>query len=273
MTNATKSKTAQVSKAERRRAAPASEGSAPADADRWRGAGCRPGRRGRRAERRRKRWRRHEPGAGRQGHDRPRARTAAPDRGQGPRVHGSDARRGHDDVGRLPGHADGAVDLGAVVPALPGRAPAALRRRGRASGRADGSSVVLRDRPAARTDARGVPGLRGPDVPRGRSTTPTARSCRAWGSQSYPTTYYVDPSGTVVNVTVGEVPDDRLTQILDELPPRVAAEASGSANGRAAARPFRVGEGARSSREERRTWVNGRWRRRGAREAELRRRH
>ena len=37
------------------------------------------------------------------------------------------------------------------------------------------------------------------------------------GVQSYPTTYYVDPSGTVVNVTVGEVPDDRLTKILDDL--------------------------------------------------------
>jgi peroxiredoxin len=37
------------------------------------------------------------------------------------------------------------------------------------------------------------------------------------GVQSFPTTYYVDPDGTVVNVTVGEVPDDQLTQILDEL--------------------------------------------------------
>ena len=37
------------------------------------------------------------------------------------------------------------------------------------------------------------------------------------GVQSFPTTYYVDPSGTVVDVTVGEVPDDQLTQILDDL--------------------------------------------------------
>lgn len=37
------------------------------------------------------------------------------------------------------------------------------------------------------------------------------------GVQSFPTTYYVDQDGTVVNVTVGEVPDDQLTQLLDEL--------------------------------------------------------
>lgn len=37
------------------------------------------------------------------------------------------------------------------------------------------------------------------------------------GVQSFPTTYYVDPNGTVVNVTVGEVPDDQLSQILGDL--------------------------------------------------------
>jgi len=37
------------------------------------------------------------------------------------------------------------------------------------------------------------------------------------GVQSFPTTYYVDPSGKVMNVTVGEVPPDQLQQILDDL--------------------------------------------------------
>jgi len=37
------------------------------------------------------------------------------------------------------------------------------------------------------------------------------------GVQSFPTTYYVDPSGKVVDVTVGEVPPDQLQQILDDL--------------------------------------------------------
>jgi peroxiredoxin len=37
------------------------------------------------------------------------------------------------------------------------------------------------------------------------------------GVQSFPTTYYVDPNGKVVNVTVGEVRDDQLNQILDDL--------------------------------------------------------
>jgi len=40
---------------------------------------------------------------------------------------------------------------------------------------------------------------------------------KGMGVQSFPTTYYVDPSGKVVNVTVGEVPADQLQQILDEL--------------------------------------------------------
>lgn len=37
------------------------------------------------------------------------------------------------------------------------------------------------------------------------------------GLESFPTTYYVDPNGTIVNVTVGEVPADQLQQILDDL--------------------------------------------------------
>jgi peroxiredoxin len=40
---------------------------------------------------------------------------------------------------------------------------------------------------------------------------------KGMGVQSFPTTYYVDPSGKVVNVTLGEVPADQLQQILDEL--------------------------------------------------------
>jgi cytochrome c biogenesis protein CcmG, thiol:disulfide interchange protein DsbE len=40
---------------------------------------------------------------------------------------------------------------------------------------------------------------------------------RGMGVASFPTTYYVDPSGTVVDVTVGEVPADELQQILDDL--------------------------------------------------------
>lgn len=37
------------------------------------------------------------------------------------------------------------------------------------------------------------------------------------GVQSFPTTYYVDAGGKVVDVTVGEVPPDQLQQILDDL--------------------------------------------------------
>jgi peroxiredoxin len=40
---------------------------------------------------------------------------------------------------------------------------------------------------------------------------------KGMGVQSFPTTYYVDPSGKVVNVTVGEVPADQLQKILDDL--------------------------------------------------------
>ncbi len=37
------------------------------------------------------------------------------------------------------------------------------------------------------------------------------------GVASFPTTYYVDGTGTVVDVTVGEVPPDQLGRILDDL--------------------------------------------------------
>lgn len=40
------------------------------------------------------------------------------------------------------------------------------------------------------------------------------------GVESFPTTYYVDSTGTVVDVTVGEVPPDQLGRILDDLVPR-----------------------------------------------------
>jgi len=37
------------------------------------------------------------------------------------------------------------------------------------------------------------------------------------GVRSFPTTYYVNPDGTVADVTVGEVPEDQLQQTLDDL--------------------------------------------------------
>ncbi|HSL11846.1 MAG TPA: TlpA disulfide reductase family protein [Actinomycetota bacterium] len=40
---------------------------------------------------------------------------------------------------------------------------------------------------------------------------------RGMGVQSFPTTYYVAPDGTVVTATTGEVPSDELDAILDDL--------------------------------------------------------